>query len=288
MNALVEYECQVPQDGYEVITIERQQRLGKDHFEGPLKHSSVFIVESRVLQPRSERIRRVNLFKDCSGAFLEFAQTPANEHGVATEDGIKVFADRYGPLQPDVRPFVSLSKRIVRAEIEQLRGQGWTGKQIAAQLGVSPATVRRWLGLDTSRAILPKSFSSPILGREIAWWRLQITNMRGAVKLWEMSKSTADFSGFGTDTPGTTVQVFLKKDPLSGSARLCIRPPSLLHALWAQLVVAIDGGGNLGACVQCGKWFMIEVGKGRSGRSDKQYCSDACRQRAYRERKSSG
>jgi hypothetical protein len=34
----------------------------------------------------------------------------------------------------------------------------------------------------------------------------------------------------------------------------------------------------------CRKWFTIEEGQGRS---DKQYCSNACRMRAYRKRKAS-
>jgi hypothetical protein len=39
---------------------------------------------------------------------------------------------------------------------------------------------------------------------------------------------------------------------------------------------------NLRACVQCRKWFTLEAGRGRS---DKEYCSNACRMRAYRKRK---
>src|SRR3984893_7774796 len=86
MSALLEYECQAPVGGYDVITIEEPDRLHPD-VAGP------HIV--RILQPRSERTRRFDLFKANSSAFLEFAQTPA------TEDGIKAFADRYGPLFPD-------------------------------------------------------------------------------------------------------------------------------------------------------------------------------------------
>jgi hypothetical protein len=81
---------------------------------------------------------------------------------------------------------------------------------------------------------------------------------------------------------GVPVGLLLKKDPLSASPKLCIRPASLWQALWAQLVLAIDGNLNLRACVQCRKWFTLEAGKGRS---DKEYCTNACRMRAYRRRK---
>src|SRR5262245_43639113 len=89
MSALLEleYECQVPVDGYEVIT---------DHAFGG----------ARALQPRSKRTRRFDLFKVSSSAFLEFAQTPA------TEDGIKDFADRYGELGPAGRFIKSWSEEI--------------------------------------------------------------------------------------------------------------------------------------------------------------------------------
>jgi hypothetical protein len=85
--------------------------------------------------------------------------------------------------------------------------------------------------------------------------------------------------------PGVAVNLRLKENPLSASASLCIRPYSLLHALWAQLFLAIDGNLNLRTCVQCRKWFTLEAGRGRS---DKEYCSSACRMRAYRKRKLSG
>jgi hypothetical protein len=84
---------------------------------------------------------------------------------------------------------------------------------------------------------------------------------------------------------GASVELLLKKDPLSASPKLCIRPVTFQEALWAQFVLAIDGNVNLRACVQCRKWFTLEAGRGRP---DKKYCSNACRMRAYRKRKGSG
>jgi hypothetical protein len=232
MSALLEYECRVPVDGYEVITIKEPWREVDDigtTFSG---------VETwRILQPRSERTRRFDLFKS-SSAFLEFAQTPD------TLDGIKDFADRYGPLFPDVG-----------TELKQY-------------------------------------------GRNIFTWSRYIDELRRTIELWKKSTVTGDFTKVirtvqkqkiyvppGDFLSGVPVELLLKDDPLSTSARLCIRPRSLIHALWAQLLLAIDGNVNLGACVQCRKWFTLEAGRGRS---DKEYCSNACRMRAYRKRKVSG
>jgi hypothetical protein len=146
--------------------------------------------------------------------------------------------------------------------------------------------------------LFPDEGARKQLGRDfqdISWWSMSIREMRRTVELWETSKRTGDFSKMirvvqkkyvAADwEPGVVVNLLLKEDPLSAYARLCIRPHSLLHALWAQFLLAIDGNQNLDACVQCRKWFTLEAGRGRS---DKEYCSNACRMRAYRKRKGTG
>jgi len=132
-------------------------------------------------------------------------------------------------------------------------------------------------------------------GRSIDAWFANIRWMRRTFALWRKSTVTGDsrwlirevgsHGEIEEQLTGVPVALLLKKDPLSGSPKLCIRPVSFQEALWAQLVLAIDGNLNLRACVQCRKWFTLEAGRGRS---DKEYCSNACRMRAYRERKASG
>jgi hypothetical protein len=245
MSALLEYECRVPVGGHDVITIEREYLPGGSR-------SKWITEEIRILHPRSKRMRRFDLFEFSSSAFLEFAQTPL------TEDGIKDFADRYGPL------------------------------------GGRPRRTDYY----------PRSFVQSLEeGRVIYEWVENIQWMHRAVELWRKSTVTGDFNRLIREAgehleigggllleknplkAGVPVGLLLKKDPLSASPKLCIRPGSLWQALWAQLVLAIDGNLNLRACVQCRKWFTLEAGKGRS---DKEYCSDACRMRAYRKRKGSG
>jgi hypothetical protein len=123
-------------------------------------------------------------------------------------------------------------------------------------------------------------------------WYRQIKKMRRAVTAWEKANATDDFNAVvrlaerqgqqrGFDGGGG-VNVLLKKDPLTGAPRLCLRPNDLLDALWIQLTLAIDGSQNLQTCAECRAWFTIEAGRDRS---DKRYCSNACRMRAYRKRK---
>jgi hypothetical protein len=65
-----------------------------------------------------------------------------------------------------------------------------------------------------------------------------------------------------------------------GPFRLCYRPPDLRAALWQRF--ASEAAGLL-RCVRCpapscGRWFLT----GGASRSDKQFCSDRCRVRAFR------
>jgi hypothetical protein len=83
---------------------------------------------------------------------------------------------------------------------------------------------------------------------------------------------------------GTEANVLLRNDARNNSARLCIKPRDLINAMYTQLALAIDGNVNLRSCLECRNWFTLEAGRGRS---DKEYCSNACRMRAYRKRKGS-
>jgi len=58
-------------------------------------------------------------------------------------------------------------------------------------------------------------------------------------------------------------------------------PKNLLGAIWLQVASAIERESSFRQCVQCGTWFEVSR---QAGRSDKRYCSNACRIRAHRSR----
>ena len=60
-----------------------------------------------------------------------------------------------------------------------------------------------------------------------------------------------------------------------------VAPGSLLGALWLQFAQAIEHDNNFRRCVECGTWFELTP---RTARSDKVYCTNACRTKAYRKR----
>lgn len=68
----------------------------------------------------------------------------------------------------------------------------------------------------------------------------------------------------------------------SDSLKLQWRPLHLLGAMWLQFALAVDSHKQFRPCANCGTWFEISADGSRASR---QYCSDACRMRAYRARK---
>jgi hypothetical protein len=64
--------------------------------------------------------------------------------------------------------------------------------------------------------------------------------------------------------------------------RVRLKPISLISALWLQFAFAVGENYSYRTCAACGRWF--QVGPGGSMRADAKYCSNACRQRKYREK----
>jgi hypothetical protein len=62
---------------------------------------------------------------------------------------------------------------------------------------------------------------------------------------------------------------------------LYIVPEGLIGALWLQFARAVERDARFRQCSECGTWFEVSPGRGRT---DKQFCSTACRTRAYRKR----
>jgi hypothetical protein len=65
--------------------------------------------------------------------------------------------------------------------------------------------------------------------------------------------------------------------------RIRIIPRHLLGALWLQFARAVDGNKDYGQCLTCENRFEISLQE-TGYRTNRSYCSDACRSKAYRER----
>ena len=67
-----------------------------------------------------------------------------------------------------------------------------------------------------------------------------------------------------------------------GSVHLSVVPKDLLGAMWLQLAQMVDGNQLHLRCMMCGTWFLERPQAGK--RPAKNYCSDACKQKAHRRR----
>jgi hypothetical protein len=66
--------------------------------------------------------------------------------------------------------------------------------------------------------------------------------------------------------------------------QLSLAPTSLLGAMWAQFASAVIGGAQFRACKECSSLFEVCLQTSSGARSDRVYCSDKCRQKAFRDR----
>lgn len=135
-------------------------------------------------------------------------------------------------------------------------------------------------------------------------WRHQIAEMQECVQIWESLKKN---QGSEKDARAlcdavnrnleSQVNVSLEQfrqssghllvgrlNTKSRQSRLAIHltPVSLLGALWLQLAQAVGGHLEHRMCSTCREWFEVSP---KVARTNRLYCSEACRSRAYRGRK---
>lgn len=85
-----------------------------------------------------------------------------------------------------------------------------------------------------------------------------------------------------TEQLGGRIGAVLIRDSLE-RASLRFGPQDLRTALWLQFARAIEGGKEYQQCEHCRMWY--EIGSREGARSDKKFCSPACRARHWRELK---
>jgi hypothetical protein len=68
----------------------------------------------------------------------------------------------------------------------------------------------------------------------------------------------------------------------SGRVILDVMPRNLLNALWYQFALAVVQNTEFRQCPSCSSWFAVSPDRRRA---DAQYCKEACRVRAYKNRR---
>jgi hypothetical protein len=211
------------------------------------------------LQPRGWQFRRYRPLKEFGALFRDFADLEL------TDDAFRTFADRYGNLGAD--------------EWEQFDPGG------------DPIEVPEDCTTEVEKARFRRGLKREFR-RADRWdtWVNSIRELRACVRRWDEVQGG---SGGRREMEGVkdTIDLQLEKEELrvafaedetTGAFSLQVEPRSLLGALWAQFAVAVGEAKKFRQCRTCGRWFELSP---EAARTNRRFCSEACRSKAYRGRK---
>jgi hypothetical protein len=239
-----------------------------------------------------------NPLEEHTGLFRVFADTEPSR------DGIKEFAERFGSLGGDTRTWVAV--------YDEPRNGGYAGAWSEAY------TVWRDQIVDMRRTVdlwdAARRGEVQELERKICWTKdygsVGYRTHPGLTPSERMELREGSFSTLIAEkgdgilerfVPGDLVQpalFFVQRlvnqrlrtrvsprllwDEQETQLRLHLVPEGLVGALWLQFASAIEKDSEFRRCAECDIWFELAPG---TARSDKLYCSNACRTKAYRRRR---
>ena len=161
------------------------------------------------------------------------------------------FADTYGLLGRKIRFVVPGTDRITEGE----RVSYWDAERRAMA-----SVIHAWRGSTNAEAPVP-AWTSDSQRRDV---QRTINERIGAIV-------------------GASARMLWDRDTERFALRLV--PGTLIGAMWLSLAQAIDAGGSFHSCHTCQRYIVVHRARDYGRRRDAAYCSDACRQRAYRQRR---
>jgi hypothetical protein len=297
---LVQCLCEVNEGGYQwlkAIRIPAPGDLGRPKWNRPRS----FLTTGLPVGASGLRVRRYNPLRldSDSGLFRTFAELDP------TPDGIRAFADKYGLLGGDLSVLILLQGMGAPSEAEI--GVGESRKAWAEEIRAMRQAVALWDMLQAG--------DTDKLSRHF-WWEGQNIlkyvsdppsvpgeGLGGAPPTTQPQPESFSVRGAWLERfhPGDVIEParyavqrlvnrHLKEwgssqllwERRSTRLRLHLVPDGLAGALWLQFARAIDGEKTYRRCRECPTWFELSPDIARTNRF---YCSDACRLKAYRRRK---
>jgi hypothetical protein len=271
--------------------------------EGHPKHMSGWMLTENHDTKNPEPPRRYeprDPLRDHPVMFREFAEIPWGDRAAATS-----FASKYGMLDADTRyyypayplpPGVHIPARGLTIPCDpeaywtetpamfRVIIRVWESRRAKREKDL--AELLRWEKSDSGYAWVcrpnPKRDNAPDLPVRIIYrnWGSPSAPWEGIESLPEVANAfLRQEITKGLDHGRYRAQ--FARDPASDRHLFQITPTNLLGALFLQLGQAIAGDREQRPCKECGKWFeLVPQDKGR-----KEFCSDACKAKEYRERK---
>jgi hypothetical protein len=257
----------------------------------------LFLTDQRPLGGSSGSVRMYQPLKDHPGLFLTFSLLEPSQ------EGIKQFADWFGMLGDDCSRMISLYER--PSDSGASVGLGETMHTWRVEIEAMRRMIELW---EHARRGDVESLKSLIRWHDDGTRVLYETHSDKGVQ--DLLNEKVLFSAGAIAAEGDTVFEFfhpgdlvgpalqqvqsvinhrlrgrisvrLLWQPQTGKRTLYVVPTALIGGLWLQFAQAVEQDLHYRRCSICGTWFEIAPG---SGRSDKQFCSNACRTRAYRQR----
>jgi hypothetical protein len=289
---LFEFHWEVPEGGYRWVDA---RSLGGNCLEVVESANAaentlpVLIRQAAWMRPA----RRYAPLDEVSGLFRVLADVDLSR------DGILAFANRYGELG-NTQVNVSDPKLQASGQIPNRLGESWPEWVDAIK------SLRLAIGLWE----MARSGDMEGLAQHVQWvdddlaycfsdrqWMKAPYPLPPGERCWHISRSMDDMYSHIcpkdlVEPARYCVQIEMNRQLWGIGARLmwdrthtkqelCFVPTHLLAALWLQFAQAVDGNKGYQSCEQCGLWFERSP---KMARADKQFCTNACRSRAARER----
>jgi len=249
-----------------------------------------FLVEQQVALPRKTKL--YDPLRECTGLFRIFAEIHP------TRPGVLRFANEYGQLGGRYSETVLIlaSSKVSRSGRAASLAKGETLDAWANEISSMKAMVRLW---DAARR-----GDTATLEKWIQWhdgevrYDFKVGQYHAGGTLAAPDHYPEILDGL---VPADVVQPawhllqrelnarlaehpampYVVWDQDRSELRVRLKPRSLISALWLQFAFAVGENHSYRTCAACGKWF--QVGPGADMRADAKHCSNACRQRKYRE-----
>jgi hypothetical protein len=265
----------------------------------PRQQRQSFLTDGRPVGTAGWRVMQYQPLAAFSGLFRVFADTEPSR------DGIKGFADRFGPLGGDIEKPIPLHHQARTPGVPLGTGEplsAWSDEILTMRYAIDIWEAAR-TG-DVARLERVINWKPDGSGVEIAGHpgvpRGQLPEAPARVeRAWIAGTHLGD-DVLGRFVPGDLVKPALHylqskiNEKLKGRASprllwdanrerlgLYIMPAGLVGALWLQFARAVERDSQFRQCAECGIWFELARG---TARADKLYCSTPCRTRAYRRR----
>lgn len=243
-----------------------------ESFQQPLAKKYLFLGDGKstgiIAIGRPADVAFTRPFESHTGLFLEFADLDL------TESAVEKFVGRFGTLglYHEDEPALELGI-LAGQEVDSIaeRVEEWFEEILKIRKIVERYEIVAALAAGDREKLGRLGFE--VLGLSAA---------ELARRYQEMSSEFADELDAGLDSVRKHIVESVSFDVESRRFKIVKTPRSLLGGMWLQLLVKVIGSIEHRQCRTCGRWFSITPD---TNRSQKIFCSQACKSKDYRDRK---